>query len=346
MLLLDRNDLDAGRFEALVEEGRAMLAGGEPGKAAEVLRTALALWHGPAFGELAAEAYLRSEATRLEELRAVAMEEWAQTQLEVGAHLGLCAELESSVANYSYRERLWAQWMLALYRSGRQADALRAYQRLRRLLGDDLGIEPSEELRILEEDILLHKPHLQWAAPQPAVVGSADLVEADPRPDRLRSAIGARSHDLAASSSFVGRETEMSDLISLLETAPDFGRLVTVTGAGGMGKTRLALQAASGVSPQYAGGAWFIELAPVDRSEAVADVVLQALGGRRQTGQSSLSALGAFGEGRRMLVLLDNCEHVVAAAAQCAEAIAASGGNLVLATSPEPLGLPGERPPP
>ena len=115
--------LDAWRCERLIDEGRAALAGGDPELAVDRFRCALALWRGPAYGDLASESYVQSEAVRLEELRLVAIEDRMQADLALGHHAELCGELEAHVAAHPYRERLWAHWMLALYRAGRQADA-------------------------------------------------------------------------------------------------------------------------------------------------------------------------------------------------------------------------------
>jgi predicted ATPase len=139
--------------------------------------------------------------------------------------------------------------------------------------------------------------------------------------------------------SFVGRDNDVEALVKALDEA----RIVTVTGAGGMGKTRLALHVATEALPRFAGGAWLASLADVDSTDAVSDLVLAAVGGRRQLGGSALSSLSEIASGRRLLIVLDNCEHVLEAAAQCAEAIVAAGDSVVLATSREPLAVAGER---
>ena len=151
LLRVEADELDAWRAARLISDGRAALLAGDA-EAAEVRFTdALRLWTGPSFGDLADEPYLQSEATRLDELRLSAIEERVQARISLGRHGELCAEIEALVGEHPFRERLWEQWMLTLYRSGRQADALRAYQRVRRLLGDELGIEPGDSLRRLED---------------------------------------------------------------------------------------------------------------------------------------------------------------------------------------------------
>jgi DNA-binding SARP family transcriptional activator/WD40 repeat protein len=172
-LVVGPDGSDARRFERLAGEGRSALLGGDPARADAVLREALALWRGPAHGDLAAEPFARAEAARLEERRLVAIEDRVEAGLRLGHHGPVVAELEGLVTEYPFREALWGQLMLALYRSGRQADALRTFARLRSILGEELGIEPGTPLRDLEEAILLQKPDLDWRphppSPPPAV---------------------------------------------------------------------------------------------------------------------------------------------------------------------------------
>jgi DNA-binding SARP family transcriptional activator len=166
--------VDAVRFESLLAKGREQAASGDHARAAETLREALALWRGPALVDVADAAFARVEAARLEEARLGALEERIEADLACGRHGELVAELEVQTRAHPLRERLWAQRMLALYRAGRQAEALRAYQDLRGVLGDELGLEPSAALARLEGAILRHEPELEWppeapaAAPRPA----------------------------------------------------------------------------------------------------------------------------------------------------------------------------------
>jgi predicted ATPase/DNA-binding SARP family transcriptional activator len=328
VLSIDRVEFDAACFELLVDEARSHMAEGAAERAGDLLRQALALWRGPAYGELATASYVQADAARLDELRMVAMEARAEADLALGGHALLCGELEALVAEHPYRERLWGQWMLALYRAGRQSDALRAYQQLRLLLGDELGIEPSEALRDLEEAILLQKSHLDWSPP----------AEAEAHLRAIRT-VGLLRRP-AFANAFVGRDEELASLVGVLQ-AERPAPLTTVTGAGGIGKTRLAMHAAAAASLAFPDGARVVELAPLETAEAVADVTLVALGGRRQAGRSTLSSLADFAGDRRMLVVLDNCEHVHVEARACVEAIV-SGESVVLATSRQPLAIPGE----
>ncbi len=178
-LQLDPEHLDAHRFERLVAEGRSDLAAGHPQRAASVLDEALSLWRGRPLADLAYEPFAQREIARLDDLHIAALEQLIEAKLELGRHGEVVAELEGLIAEHPYRERLRGQLMLALYRCDRQADALQAYQDARRVLVDELGIEPAERLRELERAILAHDPALAGSAAQ-AVVGDADEGPAPP----------------------------------------------------------------------------------------------------------------------------------------------------------------------
>jgi len=182
VLRVDPEALDAARFEALLAEGRAQAAGGQHEEAAVTLGKALALWRGPVLADLADAPFARAEAARLEEARLAATEERVEADLACGRHAELTAELDTLTRAHPLRERLWAQRILALYRSGRQAEALRAYQDLRLLLGEELGIEPSAPLRRLEGAILRHDAELDWLPPARAPVAAAGPEPASPTP--------------------------------------------------------------------------------------------------------------------------------------------------------------------
>ena len=227
--------VDAGRFERLVAEATAAAAGEGP-RAARQLEEALGLWRGPALAEFADQPWAQAEAARLEELRLAATEALVELRLAAGGHAGLVGELEGLVAAHPTRERLRGQLMVALYRSGRQADALGAYQQAREVLAEELGIDPSPELQRLHQQILLQDPALEAAAPDRAL----------PRhnlPERLTS--------------LVGREGELREVAKLVEEH----RLVTVTGPGGAGKTSLAVALAERLAAGYPDGVWLVELA-------------------------------------------------------------------------------------
>jgi predicted ATPase/DNA-binding SARP family transcriptional activator len=339
--------LDAWRCGRLVKEGLAALAAGETPAAAQRLAEAEALWRGPAYGDLAREGHLQAEAVRLAELRLVMTEARVEVGLAQGRHRELCGELEALVGEHPYRERFWEHLMLALYRAGRQADALRAFQRVRTLLGEELGIEPGEALQRLDEAILLQKPELDF-------VPCSDEATS---PEARRGTSRSLADQLLHTTPFVGRDVELTQLADLLSAAaqrPPGGtggdartqwhpRLVTIAGPAGIGKTRLALRAAADADSGFPDGVWFVPLAPVDDPDAVPEVVIAVLGSRRLAGESTLSSLVDLARGRRMLVVLDNCEHVLAGAAACAEAILDGGDGVVLATSREALFMPGEQ---
>jgi class 3 adenylate cyclase/DNA-binding SARP family transcriptional activator/tetratricopeptide (TPR) repeat protein len=168
-LEIDLTALDSTRFETLVAEARAHGCA-DPEGAARRYREALALWRGPALADVADLPFAQGEAGRLEEARLAALEERIDADLACGRHGELIGELAGLTHAHPLRERFWAQRMTALYRAGRQAEALRAYQDLRRFLGDELGIEPTEEVRRLEAAILRHDPTLDWRPASPATV--------------------------------------------------------------------------------------------------------------------------------------------------------------------------------
>src|SRR6476620_7180884 len=213
-LVVEADSVDLFEFIRLSEEGRTALGAGDAARAADTLRAALALWRGAALADLSWEPFAQSEIVRLEELRLAALEERIDADLALGRHGQLVAELERLVAEQPMRERFRAQLMLALYRSGRQADALAVYQRARKTFVDELGIEPSETLRKLERAILAHDPSL-------------DVTKA---PRRIPT----------PATPLLGRERELAAIAEVVRD-PD-ARLVTLTGIGGIGKTRLSIE--------------------------------------------------------------------------------------------------------
>jgi predicted ATPase len=271
------------------------------------------LWRGPALADVCEVEPLAREAARLEELRLAAVEGRIEADIQLGLHVKVIGELESLVAEYPVRERLWRLLVLALYRAERQADALAAYRRARDLLAAELGLEPGEELRRLEQAVLRQE------------------VPAAPPPAR---------HNLPAPlTSFVGREQDLTRLERLLGEA----RLVTLAGTGGTGKTRLALEAGARVVGRFPGGVWLAELAGVADPGLVGAQVMGALGVRQAGDVPVLEALIWRLRSAELLLVLDNCEHLLDACAQLAGALLrAAPGLRVLATSREPLGLPGE----
>jgi DNA-binding SARP family transcriptional activator len=195
------HQLDVTRFEGLVGEGSDALAAGKARLAADRFCQALGLWRGPPLADLQAERFAIMAGARLNEERVSALEQRLEADLALGRHRQLIGELESLVAEHPYRERLRGQLMLALYRSGRQAEALRAYQLARRTLAEELGLEPSHQLKELEQAILRQDPALELAATEPAAttarspfVGRApELAELSARPSKMHSPAAAGS---------------------------------------------------------------------------------------------------------------------------------------------------------
>jgi predicted ATPase/DNA-binding SARP family transcriptional activator len=511
-LRLPSSDVDLCRFEDGAAEGRRLI-GVDPRRAARVLSEALGLWRGPPLPDLANQHRGAAEIVRLTELRGAVEDDRTEALLASGEHASLVPALSNAVAAEPLHERRWAQLMVALYRSGRQGDALRAFQRLRAHLVSELGIEPGADLCTLEQAILVNAPELQWSpAPAPdaepagrrdapsgtvtllvtEIEGAAALWEADAvamaralerhdevllagvlavgghvvdhragsasvafssarqalacaldvqralaaltwptaRPLRARMALHAgevadpaagyvgeplsRAEGLRAAAhggqvlvssaverlvvgdlsddvalrdlgehrlgelarpehvfqlvapgladeraplrslgsrplhhnlphqltSFVGRQHELAMLRSLQTRS----RLVTLTGAGGAGKSRLALELAGQSLDEYPEGVWLVELASVSEPDQVVTAVATTLGVRETPPRPLLESVASALAQRRLFVVLDNCEHVLVSAAQMAEVLLqAVPGLVVVATSREPLGLAGEQ---
>ena len=291
---------------------------GNAALAVSLLRRALGLWRGPAYGEFAYEEFARGEAERLEELRLVALEERIAAELALGHHGDVLPELQSLAAAHPMRERLQAQAMLALYRSGRQTEALDVYAGVRAWLREELGLEPGSELRELQRRVLEHDPTLAVA---PAVAGPSIGLPAAPN-------------------ALLGRERELSELRDLL--ARDDVRLLVLTGAGGSGKTRLALEAARVTAASFANGAAFVQLAPLSDPALVPGAIARALAIREVPGEEPLDTLATVLRGRELLLVLDTAEHLRAGAAIFSELLARAPRNTLLVTSRAVLHLSGE----
>lgn len=302
------------RFARLCREGREALADGAPLLAAGRLREALSLWRGSPLADLADEPFAQAESARLEELRVTAVEDRIEADIELGRHAEAVGELETLLQEHPLRERLWGQLMVALYRCERQADALGAYRRMRDLLGEALGLEPGERLQQLQRMILRHELPVARAA-----------KPVDNLPAQLTS--------------FVGREPDLAELEPLLAEA----RLLTLTGAGGCGKTRLAIELAKGAVPRFRDGVLLVELAGLRNPELVPHTVAAALDVRERSGEPLSAVLAERLRPQQLLLVLDNCEHLAAACKELARTLLRACPSLhLLATSRTPLGLAGE----
>ncbi|MFJ9030173.1 AfsR/SARP family transcriptional regulator [Streptomyces sp. NPDC102274] len=354
----DRDDIDLYRFERLAAEGTAALGAGDPRQAATVLDEALALWDGPALADLPGRD-TDPRAVRAEQRHTEARRARLATDVARGRPERALAGLAALVAGQPLDEPLHALRIRALRAAGRPAEALQAYEEVRIRLAERLGTGPGRELRALHAALLADDEPAPtapaastapaaWAAPVTLTAPAASTVPVDSV--SLAPADQAIPGNLRAPlTSFVGREPELAALAAELPAA----RLITLTGPGGAGKTRLAIEAARAAAGAWPDGVWPAELAPVRDPAAVAETVLTALGARETvvrgpaagegTPRDALTRLVDHCGQRRLLIVLDNCEHVIDTAAVLAETLLTGcPGVSVLATSREPLGVPGE----
>lgn len=356
MLAVEADDLDAILFSRSFSDGRAALSEGRPAQAADILAEALELWRGPAMAEFAHFPWAAAEVARLDQLHWAAVEESLAAGLALGRNAAVAAAAEKAVTEQPFREGLWAHLMLALYRSGRQAEGLRAYTELARVLSDELGISPSPRLARLEADILLQSSDLDLRLPQANLASgparsagkpAADVVathlmsdkDAPGNETRVVAPKGRRINLPLPVSSFVGRHEEMTALAKTLGST----RLLTLTGAGGCGKTRLAVALGSRVAGDFEDGIYFADLAPLAIGGRVADALMSALGLRERQGADAGAVIEQHLEQRDALLVVDNCEHLLAEAATLIRRLLeTSPGLKVVATSREPLGVHGE----
>jgi predicted ATPase/DNA-binding SARP family transcriptional activator len=309
--------IDLEHFRSFVAEAREKVAS-DPAGAAYAIGDALGLWRGRALADLDGEPAVRDLVLELEEERLAAQELRFEAELAAGASGELIADLERLIAQHPAREQLRGFLMLALYRSGRQQDALAAYRQARSALREELGLEPGPKLRELEAAILRQDPSL--------LVESAELR--------------ARRHLPAQPNAFIGREQELRDLVRLF--ASGGARLVTVTGTGGIGKTRLALAAAEQLAARFRDGVWFVDLAGVGNPAVVVTAIAAALRLEPNEAQTAESALADYVHDRELLLVVDNFEHLLDAAKLLSRLLKESPRLMVLVTSRAPLRLYGE----
>ncbi|MFG2500811.1 BTAD domain-containing putative transcriptional regulator [Streptomyces sp. NPDC048441] len=325
--------IDADRFQDLLARAREAT---EPRARAALLADALALWRGPAFADFADEEFVRNAAARLDDQRLTALEEQAHVRLELGEHALVADELSDLVAVHPLRERMRAAHVRALYLAGRQDEALRGYTELRTRLVEELGVDPGPELTALYQSILDQEPAL--VAPPPPATSAARRASNVP----------------AALTELIGRGEAVEELGALL----DAHRLVTLTGPGGVGKTKLALAAAGQLDAEFPGGIHLAEFAALDPAPATQgagwtethEALGALLGLRDDTARPgsepphfAARVAHALGD-RPALLIFDNCEHVAESVAELTgQLLKAAPALRILATSQVPLGITGER---
>ncbi|WP_190137749.1 AfsR/SARP family transcriptional regulator [Streptomyces longispororuber] len=346
--------LDVREFEDLAARGRSLL-GADDVRAAAALRAALALWRGPALADLDDTGFVRGQRDRLEELRLAVTEDRVEAELSAGDGAGLVPELEALVTAHPLRERPRAQLMRALSAAGRQADALAAYGDARRLLADELGVDPGPDLVRAHLAVLRGEAAPPRRRPAPAAPREPGVSETAKGPGEPASAeppvVPAprpRTNIRAQLTPFIGREREVADIERLVRTR----RLLTLVGPGGAGKTRLAAESAARLAEAVPDGVWLVELAAVTEPSDVPQAVVTALGLRAggliapagTSPQGPRDRLVAALRDKRTLLVLDNCEQVVDAVAELVDALLGQCPQVrVVTTSREPLGITGEQ---
>ena len=314
LLRADAEEIDSHRFESLVTAGRRQLHS-NPDRACELLSEALGLWQGSPLHDVAYETFAQAEIHRLDELRLSATEDLNEARLAKGEHSELIGELESAVTAHSLRERLWGQLMLALFRSGRQADALTAYQRVSDILAQS-GLEPGLELRLLEERVLVGDPSLLTPNQQ----------------------IGPHRLPPAERSTLIGRQHDLAELRSRFADT----RLLTLTGSGGVGKTRLA-QRLAWMEVEELAEVWWVELSELTDPQRIPEQIAAAGGLSQGPGFETVQLLLRLIRTRELVIVLDSCEHVIDAAAHIVDRLLAGAPEVrFLTTSREPLQVEGE----
>ncbi|HUR09597.1 MAG TPA: BTAD domain-containing putative transcriptional regulator [Nonomuraea sp.] len=317
-------DVDALRFEELAGQGRRELAAGRPEAAASTLGAALALWRGAALADVLEASFARVHATRLNDVRAAAAEDRFDAELRLGRHADVLIDLEAAGAEHPLSERLVALRMRALSAAGRQSEALAVYEEMRARLSDELGIDPSAELR---------ETHLALLR--------GELERPEARAEPVESRLPGRL------TSFVGRDSELDQIADLM----DASRLVTIVGPGGAGKTRLSVEAAARHRSYERGRVWFVPLAGVSAPDQLVDAVVGVLnsrdfglpGGRQTQNGTPVDRVAELLDVEEAVLVLDNCEHLVQGAAELAEQLLDQLPRLrILATSREALAIAGE----
>lgn len=332
-LTLDPGYVDATRFDRRLDE---LADTDDPAERLAVTGAALELWRGAPLAELTFDSFAQGDIARLDERRLSAIEARGDALLALGRHREVVAQLQQQVVEHPTRERFHAQLMLALYRSGRQADALRAFEVARKALVDELGVDPGPELQALEQQVLLQSPELD--APEPS---DRDALAPSPRVTAASDARVAEEPATAeralpvALTELIGRDADVDRLRALL----DDHRLVTLTGPGGAGKTRLALEV---MHDAAATTTWWIDLSAVGTHEQLMAAVAATTGAPTQPDDDGESIIAFLGP-RRGTLVLDTCEHLTDALRHLIERLLPRCPQVtVLATSRQPLRVPSE----
>jgi predicted ATPase/DNA-binding SARP family transcriptional activator len=334
LLELQPGERDVDRWQQAIDRARRARADGEPRIAREGVEEALGVWRGQPLGGVSTNSLLAAECARLEEERLAAVIEGIELDLELGRHGELLGQLEALVIAHPFKERLVELQMLALYRCGRQADALAAFQAARGRFVDELGIEPAQPLRDLHDDVLKHSAELS----PPVEMTAGQTVGTQPRP-ATPSALGNHRLPMPPNRT-IGRE---HDIVAVSERLLGGSvRLLTLTGPGGVGKTRLALEAARAVPADFADGAHFVSLGALHRPQDVPAAIVKALGIIALSGESAAHAAERFLAAKHLLLIADNLEQLLPAAAFIGRLLEACPSLTILATSREPLALQAE----
>lgn len=317
---IDRAQVDALAVIDLAATVAALRSSGDDTAALALARSSLELYRGEAL--VGVGAWADPHRARLDEARLALVEVRAAARVDLGEWSEAIGELEEALVAHPYQEQLWVQLVTALYRSGRQADALAALGRVRAVLADELGLDPGRQLRDLEHRILVHDPSLAGSS------GASSLTAMVP------SAASAVGNLPSMTVELVGRATDVAGVRSLL----DRHRLVEIVGTGGIGKTALAVAVGAAVAPATHGGVWMVRLEVASTADDVLDAMIAAL---RVTGGEA--ALFERLRTADALVVLDNCEHVVDAVAQLVGRMLDDAPSVrLLCTSQIPLDMAGE----
>ena len=330
-LVVDPENADSLRFPQLAEQGDRLLATGDPDRALRRYELALGLWRGRPFEPVADDVWAVAPIARLEEMYGQVNERRIEALLLTGAQDLAVRDLEDLIGRLPYRERLWSHLMTGLYQAGRVQEALAAYQRARDASLDALGMDPGAGLREVERKILNQDPAL--SPPR-----SASVTAGGPN-QRHPDGTAREIHLPTRLSAFVGRVVDLEVVGRLAGRS----RLVTMVGAGGCGKTRLAVEVARTVASLAPDGVWFVDLTAIDDPAAVPDLIVATLGLGQLPVGTALGALRSYVRDRQILLVIDNCEHVLTAVYQLLDVLLGEDSQCrVLATSREPVGLDGE----